>query len=196
MNHVHPALASLFACALCTGVSAAAAQSVVVTSNPDGDVRVAYDGEGSAEFVLVTLTVDRKGNVLERTRGRMITLEPGRNIDAGHVSVAGGGVVYDEIKPVRNPVAYTPERDGLPGKRYFVTNLPGLLDDDGRSRRGDLAAGPSGTGKTMDGAEGDADADGDVVYVVTLMSVDEDAGSLRVQPLIFHGAAPGDRPDR
>ncbi len=155
MNSFHRMLVGTAAFALLAGAATAVAQDVVLTRSDDGDLRAAWDGEEPTEFVLMTATIDHEGNVLEQTRGKTIVLKPGQDIDVGRAIVAGGGVAYDELRPVTDPVAYTPGRDGLPGRKYFVTNLPGLLDGVETPREGEVAAGPSGTGKTMGESEGE-----------------------------------------
>ncbi|MDX1660827.1 MAG: hypothetical protein R3326_03460 [Gemmatimonadota bacterium] len=166
MNHLHRILIATVAVALLGGASSAAAQdrtslkikgNVMLSQANNGDLEASYEGEESAEFVVVTAVVDGQGNVIERTEGETVLLKPGRHmIDLPNTPfVPGGGVAFDDLRPIgAEPRAYTPGRSGLPDGRYFLLYEDELdapkVDGVRAPRRGVVAAGPSGTGKTMD----------------------------------------------
>lgn len=147
MRDSHRVLVATLVAALLGGAAPAAAQDAKLTRASNGDLEASWTGEEPAEFVLVTATVDREGNVLERTEGRTIVLRPGEDLGIpSREIVPGGGVAYDSFEAVRNPKPYTPGRDGMPGGKYFL-----LYEDELDTPKVDgVRAGPSGTGKTMD----------------------------------------------
>lgn len=147
MRDSHRVLVATLVAALLGGAAPAAAQDAMLTRANNGDLEASWTGEEPAEFVLVTATVDRDGNVLERTEGRTIVLKPGQDINVpSREIVPGGGVAYDSFVAVRSPKPYTPGRDGMPAGKYFL-----LYEDELDTPKVDgVRAGPSGTGKTMD----------------------------------------------
>lgn len=152
MNRLRETLLFAFVITLVAGASSVAAQEIALTRANDGDLQARYDGEEQVEFVLVTATVDREGNVLERNRGPTIVLKPGEDIGVPSREFLIGFGSFDIVS---DPEPYTAGPDGLPGGKYFLLyedELDTPKDDGERTpRKGVVAAGPSGTGKTMDG---------------------------------------------